>query len=156
MSDSQDGREVLEDKERGDEQNDEEQAVVVEDRVGGGLELGNLVLLPEETVVLVLLALLVHLAGELLDDGVLALLRNLVLEHELDVAIGEADQVGGDKSGRHVEDVEVPRLHLMDAPVQPSGYGGHDDRVAVEESRRLGRHVTAVVVEQRLLFGGQL
>jgi hypothetical protein len=42
-------RKVLEDQERGDQQDEQEQAVVVENRVGGGLEFGNLIFLPQST-----------------------------------------------------------------------------------------------------------
>merc|ERR1712073_175691 len=74
---------ATQDVEGGDDHQGQEQSVVVEDGEGGGLVLSNLILLPQDPLVLLLLAdllvirqLLVHLLG----DGGLALHGNFVLQ----------------------------------------------------------------------------
>lgn len=70
--------EVLEEQEGGSQQNDQEQAVVVEDRVGGGLELGHVSLLLQDLVVLLLLAVLLvaELGIDLIGDCLLTFLSD--------------------------------------------------------------------------------
>lgn len=107
------------------ENNDrQEECVVVEDREGGRLEVGHLVLLPQDPFVLLLLAHLL-VVGELLAqiarDGVLALHGDLVLERELRVAVRHRQQVRG--GGRHDEEEHHRREHVdhVDAPEEPYG-----------------------------------
>lgn len=38
-------------------------------------------------------------------------------------------------------------------PIQPDGDGGHDEGVAEEERRRLGRQVAAEVLKEQVLLG---
>ncbi len=77
-NDLQDWVDVLEDKERGDQKKDQEQAVVVEDGEGSGLELGDFAHFPQDLVVFVLLDyfLVGQLGGHFPADGFLSLLRN--------------------------------------------------------------------------------
>jgi len=130
-------REILEDNERGEEQDDQKETVVVEDGEGGGLVVSDLVLLPQDSVISVLSVsiLVVCQLGILVsDDSLLALLSNLVLEHKLDVLIGKAYKIGGDKCGDGKVNVVVQWLHLMNSPEDPDRNGSHDDRISVKES----------------------
>ena len=70
--------EVSEHKKRRDQQNDQEQAVIVEDRVGSGLEFGYFVFLPEDAVFLVLLHFLVAL-GHFTQNSIFTLLSDPIL-----------------------------------------------------------------------------
>jgi len=80
-----------------------------------------------------------------------------VLEQELDVLVRQRHQVRADESDHHEHPGRdlVMRVQLVDPPEQPHWDGGHDERVSVEERRRLGGDVAAEVLEQELLLPGQ-
>ena len=61
----------------------------------------------------------------------------LVLEEVLGVPVGEGDEPGGDEGDGGEERRRGDRLHRVDAPEQPHRDGRHDERVAVEQRRRL-------------------
>ena len=61
----------------------------------------------------------------------------LVLEQVLGVPVGEGDEPGGDEGDGGEERRRGDRLHRVDAPEQPHRDGRHDERVAVEQRRRL-------------------
>jgi len=138
----------------------EEEGVVVEDRKGRRLVVGNLILFPQHALVLLLLAHFL-VVGEFLEhllaDGLLALHGNLVFEQELDILVGQRHQIRAEKrdDNEHADRDLVMRVQLVDSPEEPHRDGGHDQSVAIEESAGLGRHVATEVLEQELLFPRQ-
>lgn len=97
----------------------EEQSVVVEDGEDGGLEVSDLVLLPQDSFVLLLARHLVisqqlcHLASH----GVFALDGDLVLQSKFGVSVGHRHQVRAQCGEDDEEDERWQQLHLVDAPV---------------------------------------
>ena len=61
----------------------------------------------------------------------------LVLEEVLGVAVGEGDEPRGDEGDDGEERRGGDRLHRVHAPEQPDRDGRDDERVAVEQRRRL-------------------
>jgi len=94
------GVEVLEDVEGSHDEQHQVQGVVVEDREGGGLVVGNLVLLPQHPLILLLLGhtfVISQFPHHLLGNSILTLQGNLVLEDKLDILVGHGNKVGTDK-----------------------------------------------------------
>lgn len=102
------------------------QGIIVEYREGGGLEVGNLVLLPQYPLVLLLLAHLLVL-GQLLHqlpgDGVFSLDRNFVFQRKLCVAIRHRYQIGGDQGEEGEWDQAGVHVDHVDPPEEPDGHG---------------------------------
>ena len=61
----------------------------------------------------------------------------LVLEKVLRVSVGEGDEPRADEGDGGEERRGGDRIHRVDAPKQPDRDGAHDERVAVEQRRRL-------------------
>ena len=115
------GVEASEDVERSDDNGRVEDGIVVEDRIGGRLIVGDDVLLPQDSFVLLLLR---HgLRGEggedLLRDGILTLLGDLMLQHELDVLVGKGHQIGVAESAQKEGNGQRQKVDFHDAPVDP-------------------------------------
>jgi len=138
------GRESAQHVEGGQDEDGQEEAVVVEDREGGGLVLGNLVLFPQRALVPLFLADLLivsQLLAHLLSHGGLALDGDLVLERVLGVPVGEGSQPGGEEGDGGEERRRGGHVHVVQAPEEPDGHGRHDEGIAVEQRRGLSRHL---------------
>ena len=77
----------------------------------------------------------------------------LVLEQVLGVPVGEGDEPGGDEGDGGEERRRGDRLHRVDAPEQPHRDGRHDERVAVEQRRRLQSWGKGIGILHKRLIG---
>lgn len=148
------------DVEGGEDDDDEEERIVVEDGECGGLVYSaTSLLLPEDPLVLLLLAdLLVirQLLGDLFGDGRLALHRHLVLQHVLCVLVGKSQQPGGDEGPDGEHDGVGGHVNGVDPPVQPHRDHRHDKCVAVEEGAGLGGDVLVEALQEQFLLPADL
>jgi len=118
----------------------EEERVVVEDGEGCSFVFGNLIFLPQNPLILLLLAdLLVisELLGHLLGDSFLTLQSNFVLQDVLGVLVGKSQQPSGDQGADSKDDGVGGNINGVDPPIEPDGDCRNDESVSVEKSTRL-------------------
>lgn len=111
-------RQALEHQTRQQHDDAEEDQVVVEDRVVGCLVVGDLVLLRQNLVVLLLAAQLV-VCVDLSSHGLLALLGDLMLEEELAVPVRQNHQVAGEQRDHGVQNGVLVQVEVLNLPEQP-------------------------------------
>lgn len=151
-------RETTQHVEASEDDYGDKKGIVVEDRKCGGLKIGDFILLPQDPLILLLLAHLLvlgELLGELPCDGFLALDRDLVLQQELGVAVGHRDQVCGKHGDDEEGDQRGVQVDHVYPPEEPDGDRGNDESVTVKQGRGFRGHVPAEVLQEELLFLGK-
>jgi len=92
-------RKGLKDEEGSADEEDEEERVVVENGEGGGFVVGDLVLLPQDTLILFFLGHLLiigQFSHHLFGNGIFALDGHLMLQDVLGFAVSKSDEPGAD------------------------------------------------------------
>ena len=78
-----------------------------------------------------------------------------MLESDFGVLVSEGQEPGGRDGHDGKEEGRGDRVQVMDPPVEPDGDAGHDEGIAVEQRRRLGRHPSREVLQDQLVLLGR-
>jgi hypothetical protein len=106
---------------RGEQEESKEERVIVEDGVVGRFIIGDFVLLPQHSLILLVARQFAvgQFATQLLANRLFSVLSESMLQLELGVSVREGDGVGGNQGDDRKQHRQICQLHVMHPPVQP-------------------------------------